>query len=201
MIESVPDRHRTVMPVGHCSRCVDEVWLTQSGRCPFGHSAEDIRDVWLCPPSAGPLPPVLHCTHCGTELYKTVKVCPQCGFDAVSGTEHCRTCGAPAEPDQLLCVECGFELANESEHAAEEEAPRVRSVAAALALMFGPFGVHKFYLGHPAAGVLMLLCLIFTFGYAAVITLPLSIAEGVLYLTKSDEEFRKRYLLGGKAWF
>jgi TM2 domain-containing membrane protein YozV len=70
-----------------------------------------------------------------------------------------------------------------------------RTMAGILAILIGGFGVHKFYLGYTGAGVLQILlsCL----GVGGIIAL----IEGIIYLTKSDEEFIETYQLGEKQWF
>ncbi len=47
----------------------------------------------------------------------------------------------------------------------------------------------------------MLLVTIVTCGIAAPVTWAIGIAEGIIYLTKSDEEFYHTYVAGRKDWF
>ena len=73
----------------------------------------------------------------------------------------------------------------------------------------GQFGVHKFIIGNVGAGVAMLaitlvswvlsLVIIGIFGVAAMSIIGL--IEGIIYLTKSDEEFIVRYGINHKGWF
>jgi len=70
-----------------------------------------------------------------------------------------------------------------------------RVTAGILALLLGGFGVHKFYLGYTGAGVIMLL--LACVGISGFIAL----AEGIIYLTKSDEEFIETYQENTKEWF
>jgi TM2 domain-containing membrane protein YozV len=69
--------------------------------------------------------------------------------------------------------------------------------AGLLAILLGGYGVHKFYLGYTGAGVLQLVLTFFTCGIGAIIPL----IEGIMYLTKSDEEFIETYQIGTKEWF
>ena len=69
-------------------------------------------------------------------------------------------------------------------------------VAGILGILLGSFGVHKFYLGYNKAGVIMLLVTLLTFGIGAFIMQVIGIVEGVLYLTKTDEEFDRLYVTG-----
>lgn len=63
--------------------------------------------------------------------------------------------------------------------------------------MLGTFGVHKFYLGYTKEGVIQLIIGLVTCGAGGLIGL----IEGIMYLTKSDEEFDKTYVEGHKGWF
>ena len=65
-------------------------------------------------------------------------------------------------------------------------------------------GIHKFYLGYTTAGIIHLA--IFFIGMLPLFmgTLVISIIamiEGIIYLTKSDEEFQQTYVTGQKQWF
>ena len=78
-----------------------------------------------------------------------------------------------------------------------------------MGILFGQFGVHKFIIGNVGAGVAMLaitlvswvlsLVIIGIFGVAAMSIIGL--IEGIIYLTKSDEEFIVRYGINHKGWF
>ena len=70
-----------------------------------------------------------------------------------------------------------------------------------LAIVVGAFGVHKFVLGYTTEGVIMLLVTVLTCGIAAAVTSLIGIVEGILYLTKSDEEFVRTYIQSKKGWF
>lgn len=59
-------------------------------------------------------------------------------------------------------------------------------VAGILALLFGGFGIHKFYLEKPENG-LMYICFFWT-GIPEIV----GIIEGIMYLTESDEAFEER---------
>lgn len=64
---------------------------------------------------------------------------------------------------------------------------RTRVTAALFALLLGSFGAHKFYMGDTGLGVLYLLfCWTGIPGVVGII-------EGILYLTKSDQEFAAQY--------
>ena len=70
--------------------------------------------------------------------------------------------------------------------------------AGLLAIILGPLGIHKFLLGYTRQGIIWLFLSLISFG---AITGLLGLIEGIIYLTKSDEEFYRTYQLGRKPWF
>ena len=91
------------------------------------------------------------------------------------------------------------------------EAASKKLAAGLCGILLGGFGVHKFILGYNSAGAIMLAVTLATFaGTIATcgITAPLCIvmgviglAEGIIYLTKSDDDFYQTYMVGTKEWF
>ena len=69
------------------------------------------------------------------------------------------------------------------------------------AVGLGWIGVHKFMLGYTNAGLISLIVSIVTCGIAAIVFNIISIIEGILYITKSDEEFYQTYVAEQKDWF
>lgn len=69
------------------------------------------------------------------------------------------------------------------------------------AIGLGWIGVHKFMLGFNKAGLISLLVSILTCGIAAIIFNILSLIEGIIYLTKTDEDFFQLYMVEKKDWF
>ena len=104
-----------------------------------------------------------------------------------------------------------------------EDIGQKKLIAGLLAIFLGSLGVHKFYLGQNAAGLLMLavnlgvwalavVLSLLTLGFGALVLFPLAgfvssalgvvgLIEGIIYLTKSDADFQRDYLYGKKAWF
>ena len=72
-------------------------------------------------------------------------------------------------------------------------------------MFLGIFGVHKFYLGYTKQGMIMLLVSLLggiaTCGIASSIISLIGFIEGIIYLTKTDEEFCRIYIHGRKEWF
>lgn len=77
-----------------------------------------------------------------------------------------------------------------------------KKIAAGICgILLGALGIHKFILGKTTAGVIMLLVTVLTLGFGGMIMGVIGLIEGILYLTKSDEEFVATYVQGNKAWF
>ena len=105
-----------------------------------------------------------------------------------------------------------------------------RVVAGVLAIVLGYLGVHKFYLGNIVPGIIHLavtgvgiflfivaaiLSAVFYFGFGAIIgglfgllgwlaimaSGVVGLVEGIMYLTKSDQEFEARYVAQKRPWF
>jgi TM2 domain-containing membrane protein YozV len=70
--------------------------------------------------------------------------------------------------------------------------------AGLLAIILGPLGIHKFLLGYTSQGIIWLIISLCTCG---TVTYLLGIIEGIIYLTKSDQEFYETYQVNKKAWF
>lgn len=74
-------------------------------------------------------------------------------------------------------------------------------VAGILGILLGSLGVHKFVLGYTKEGIIMLAITLVTFGFAGFVIGVIGLIEGILYLTKSDEEFVATYVTGRRTWF
>lgn len=87
----------------------------------------------------------------------------------------CHACGTQNEPRAEICPKCGVRQLGFSVGSGKD-----RVVAAALALLFGAFGIHKFYMGKVAQGVLYLV-----FFWTAIPGL-IGWIEGISYLAKGN---------------
>ena len=102
--------------------------------------------------------------------------------------------------------EAAEKIGNEAKQAAGEFKEEWNSVttsenkkmlAGILALLIGSLGIHKFILGYTQEGVLQIVITFVTCGIGGIIPL----IEGIIYLTKSDEEFYQTYQVNKKGWF
>ena len=80
-------------------------------------------------------------------------------------------------------------------------------IAGILGILLGGLGIHKFVLGYTVEGVIMLaVSIVGTFVLCGLPLAPVAmgvigVIEGILYLTKSDDEFVSTYVVGRRAWF
>lgn len=95
----------------------------------------------------------------------------------------CSSCGEIIKKEAEICPKCGVrQNASPSSHRKKD-----KTTAGILAVLLGGIGVHKFYLGEIGLGILYL-CFSWTF-----IPSIIGFIEGIIYLTKSDEEFETKY--------
>ena len=91
------------------------------------------------------------------------------------------------------------------------EAASKKLAAGLTGILLGTFGVHKFVLGYTTPGIVMLAVSL----ASLVIGIPtcgvtwpvtgvmgvIGLVEGIIYLTMSDDQFYRTYMLGKKEWF
>src|SRR5882672_12038593 len=74
-------------------------------------------------------------------------------------------------------------------------------VAGILGIVIGGLGIHKFILGYQKEGLIMLLVSVLSCFTLAGVMHVIGIIEGIMYLSKSDEDFVRTYIQGRKGWF
>ena len=74
-------------------------------------------------------------------------------------------------------------------------------IAGLLGILLGSLGIHKFYLGMNTPGLILLLVTVLTCGFGGIVSSIVGLIEGIIYLTKSDQEFYQTYVLEKKQWF
>jgi hypothetical protein len=67
--------------------------------------------------------------------------------------------------------------------------------AGICAILVGGFGVHKFIMGYTTEGIIQLVLGLCGIGWI------LGLIEGIIYLTKSDEDFVRTYFQNRRGWF
>ena len=71
-------------------------------------------------------------------------------------------------------------------------------VAGILGIVLGSLGVHRFYLGDTTGGLIRIAIGVCTLGTVSEL---IGLVEGIIYLTKTDQQFVDEYIIGKKAWF
>ncbi|MDR0534117.1 MAG: TM2 domain-containing protein [Verrucomicrobiales bacterium] len=69
-------------------------------------------------------------------------------------------------------------------------------VAGVCGILLGGLGVHKFILGYTKEGIIQLIL-----GLCCGIGGIIGLIEGIIYLTKTDEDFVNTYVNNKKGWF
>jgi len=72
-----------------------------------------------------------------------------------------------------------------------ERGERDKLIAAMLAFLLGPLGIHRFYLGRVGSGIAMLLLSCTVIGLF--VTVPWALIDMIRYLVMSHAEFAERY--------
>lgn len=130
--------------------------------------------------------------------------CPNCHTQNTGLTDRCINCGTamPVAPSPMQQYPQG---------GARPVGADKKIAAGICGILLGGFGVHKFILGYQNEGFILLgvtlaawVITFITCGIGApLVMIPgiIGIVEGIIYLTKSDEEFSQTYIVGKKPWF
>jgi TM2 domain-containing membrane protein YozV len=126
---------------------------------------------------------------------------------------YCTKCGATNDDLARYCSNCQTVLAPVSGYQPMQSVnPQAivdweamgadKKVAAGICgILLGSLGIHKFILGYTTEGIIMLCVSVISCGTLAVIPHIIGIIEGVIYLTKPDDEFVRTYIQTKKTWF
>lgn len=94
------------------------------------------------------------------------------------------------------------------EVAGQGSEPKSKVAAGVLGILLGGLGIHKFYLGFVGPGLVYLLVntigwfiTIWLLGIPNMVLGIMAFVEGIIYLTKTDEEFERLYVIEKKQWF
>ena len=120
----------------------------------------------------------------------TVTTCRFCGGEIPIGAQKCRHCG---EWQTSSTMQSQFYQQNPTTQQPFSSTSKV--AAAILAIIFGEFGIHEFYLGKPVAGIIFLLLWIFFFWtvFIPIILAIIGFIQGICYLCMSDQQFANNY--------
>jgi len=126
----------------------------------------------------------IYCTQCGAQNEDFAHTCAQCqaplpvteGYQPIAPTPMY---GGPPQQDWQKA-------------GADKKLP-----AGLCGILLGGLGIHKFILGYTTEGIIEIVITLVTCGLGGIIGL----IEGIIYLTKSDEEFVRTYIQNKRGWF
>lgn len=125
------------------------------------------------------------CTKCGAQNDDFAQVCSQCqaSLPNVGGYQPIQ----PPSPNYG-----GLPVQDWKQMGADK-----KLVAGLCGILVGSFGIHKFILGYTTEGIIQIVITLVTCGIGGVVGL----IEGIIYLTKSDEDFVRTYIQNKRGWF
>ncbi|HZI19551.1 MAG TPA: TM2 domain-containing protein [Pyrinomonadaceae bacterium] len=163
---------------------------------------------------------MIPCPSCGADNVEGTRFCVKCGSGLPSSpqpeqwrysgdlgqtqTEQRQQTGGYAPPPPgYPAYNPGQNMMYQHPGGADWQAKGAdKKVAAGLCgILLGSLGIHKFILGYSTEGIIMLLITVLTCGIGGMVTGVIGLVEGIIYLTKSDEEFVRTYVQNKKGWF
>ncbi len=140
------------------------------------------------------------CTKCGTQNDDFSQSCTQCGatLPLIGNRPGDKQTGyaPPYEPSYQPIQPPSALYSQPSTQDWQKAGADKKIIVGICAILLGGFGVHKFILGYTNEGIIQLV-LGLCFGIGGII----GIIEGIVYLTKTDEQFVRTYIYGKKGWF
>jgi TM2 domain-containing membrane protein YozV len=124
-------------------------------------------------------------------------------------SRYCTKCGAQNDEMAQSCASCQAPLPNVGGYQPMQSVNQGSMVdwkamgadkklaAGICGILLGGFGVHKFILGYTTEGIIQIVITFVTCGMGSIVGL----IEGIIYLTKSDEEFVRTYIQNKRGWF
>lgn len=122
--------------------------------------------------------------------------CPRCNAQNADTAQVCYACQSP-----ITGAGSGYQPVQQGYGGApattQIPGAEKKVMAGVLGIVAGGFGVHKFILGYTTEGLIQIAITFVTCGLGGLI----GTIEGIIYLTKSDEDFVRTYVHNKKGWF
>ena len=128
------------------------------------------------------------------------KACPNCQTAAELHASHCSRCGQMFQGQPAPPYAAPMYAQDSYQAQASQKIP-----AGLCGLLLGSLGIHKFILGYTTEGIIMLVCSLIggllTCGLLTMVMHVIGLAEGIIYLTKTDADFVNTYVVRKQGWF
>jgi TM2 domain-containing membrane protein YozV len=124
------------------------------------------------------------------------RYCTKCGAINDDMAQYCTNCQAPLAP-----AGSGYQPMQPGQPGQMTDWKALgadkKMIAGILGILVGSLGIHKFFLGYTTEGLIQIAITVVTCGAGGIVGL----IEGIIYLTKSDEDFVRTYVQNKKGWF
>lgn len=125
-----------------------------------------------------------------------MRYCTKCGNQNDDLAQFCANCQSPLGPStggyQPMAAVNQGSMTDWKAQGADK-----KMVAGICGILLGGFGVHKFILGYTTEGIIQIVITLVTCGAGSIVGL----IEGIIYLTKTDEDFVRTYIQSKRGWF
>jgi TM2 domain-containing membrane protein YozV len=125
-----------------------------------------------------------------------MRYCTKCGASNDDLAQYCSNCQAPLGSGSV-----GYQPMQSVNQGAMQDwkaqGADKKLVAGICGILLGGFGVHKFILGYTTEGIIQIVITLVTCGVGSIVGL----IEGIIYLTKTDEDFVRTYIQNKRGWF
>ena len=142
------------------------------------------------------------CPQCGKQFStqeKAMRVkCPYCGAetDAIYNEQMPPQMNQQQQQQQYGYQQPQYAYQPQSSGNIFDEGPsgKSRGLAGLLAILLGTLGIHYFYLGKTTGGIVFLLVAILSCGFLAAVTAIVSLIQGIMMFTSTQEEFERKWV-------
>ena len=144
------------------------------------------------------------CTKCGAQNADFAQACAQClaALPVIGSQRPVQTDYQPPFQSSYEPIQPPAPLYDQSPTQDWQWAGADKNIVAGiLGIVIGGLGIHKFILGYQKEGLIMLLVSVLSCFTLAGVMHVIGIIEGIMYLTKTDEDFVRTYIQNRRGWF